>query len=152
MHLSLVQKIVSKFILQRLKISKLRIFQTKKVFQLHRDKVAGPKLFSVFGSAIFYQFKSETHYWLQVHLSYRKVKHCLHPLLLNSYSRYAPVRPQFHSQIKFKCGVTMNEMKSYLKFREKFTSYKFIVRRNKVHVFWEGHTNWQNLHRQFDSM
>ena len=22
----------------------------------------------------------------------------------------------------------------------------------KVHVFWEGHKNWQNLHRQFDSM
>ena len=23
---------------------------------------------------------------------------------------------------------------------------------NKVHVFWEGHKNWQNLHRQFDSI
>ena len=23
---------------------------------------------------------------------------------------------------------------------------------HKVHVFWEGHKNWQNLHRQFDSM
>ena len=22
----------------------------------------------------------------------------------------------------------------------------------KVHVFWEGHKNWKNLHRQFDSL
>ena len=41
MHLSLVPKIVSNFILQGLKILKLRIFQTKEVSQLHEDTTYG---------------------------------------------------------------------------------------------------------------
>ena len=39
MHLSLVQKIVSNFVLQSFKTSELRKFQTKKVSQLHKHKV-----------------------------------------------------------------------------------------------------------------
>ena len=34
-----------------------------------------------------------------------------------------------------------------------FSVFKdFILMANKVHVFWEGHKNLQNLHLQFDSM
>ena len=29
---------------------------------------------------------------------------------------------------------------------------EFYIMCSKVHFFWEGHKNWQNLHRQFDSM
>ena len=36
--------------------------------------------------------------------------------------------------------------------RRKIPEPHFITMGNcKVHVFWEGHKNWQNLHRQFDS-
>ena len=51
MHVSLVQKIVSNFILQSLKISKLRNFQTKKVFQLHKDKVCWSEAILCFWSS-----------------------------------------------------------------------------------------------------
>jgi hypothetical protein len=44
-------KIVSKFIQQRLKISKLRNFQNKKVSQLHKDKVCWSESISSFWSS-----------------------------------------------------------------------------------------------------
>ena len=47
MHLSLFQKIVSNFILQSLKTSKLRSFHTKKCLNCTKTKFAGQKLFSV---------------------------------------------------------------------------------------------------------
>ena len=54
MHLSLVQKIVSKFILQGLKIYKLSNFQTKKLSQLHKDKVYWSEtIFSFWSSNVF---------------------------------------------------------------------------------------------------
>ena len=54
MHLSLVQKIVSNFILQSLTISKLKNFQTKKVSQLLKDKVCWSEtIFSFWSSNVF---------------------------------------------------------------------------------------------------
>ena len=35
-----------------------------------------------FGPATFFQFKYETDFWLQIHFINDKVKHCLHPPLL----------------------------------------------------------------------
>ena len=58
--LFLFQKIVSKFICQRLKVSKLRHFQTKKVSQLSKDKIFWPETISNFWFSIVFQFKFET--------------------------------------------------------------------------------------------
>ena len=56
MYLSLVQEIVSNFILQSFKTSELRNFQTKKVSQLHKYKVCWSEtIFSDFGPATFFQ-------------------------------------------------------------------------------------------------
>ena len=55
-HLSLVWKIVSSFILQSLKTSELRNIQTKKVSHLRKYKVCWSEtIFSDFGPATFFQ-------------------------------------------------------------------------------------------------
>ena len=70
MHLSLVQKIVSKFIWQRLNISKLRNFQTRKVSQLNKDIVCW--------SETIFSFWYSNSNLRQIHFSSNKVKHYLH--------------------------------------------------------------------------
>ena len=102
MRLSLAQKIVSNSIMQSLKTSELRNFQTIFFSQLHKYKFAGQKWFSVFDPATFFQFKSETHFRLLIHLSSYKFKHCLHlhSSLLSTYSRGSHSKVQWENAKK----------------------------------------------------
>ena len=54
---------------------------------------------------------------------------------------FAIISPRGIIKIKFGCS-------------EKATKifHHILTLFSKVHVFWEGHKNWQNLHHQFDSM